>query len=110
MYARLMAAEVDPALAKDIVDRLEASMATDAFFFKATASREPMANRWKSLKFDARRLEAFVRAEMRQRPAISTRRFEGSVVAVVGSHRGRKDHQSDENRVRGSREDGRYGF
>lgn len=83
VHSRLMAADVEPALAKDIVDRLEASMATDAFFFKATESREPMANRWKSLKFDAQRLEAFVRAEMRQRIRLDAE-LKGDVMAVVG--------------------------
>src|ERR1700677_4310196 len=32
VYAHLMSSDVEPALSKDIVDRLEASMATDAFF------------------------------------------------------------------------------
>jgi flagellar biosynthesis protein FlhF len=35
VYARLIAAEVDPVLSKDIADRLEAAMATDAFFLFA---------------------------------------------------------------------------
>lgn len=83
VHARLMAAEVEPSLGKDIVDRLEAAMATDAFFFKATESREPMANRWKSLKFDAKRLEAFVRAEMRERVRIDAQ-WSSNVMAVVG--------------------------
>ena len=33
VYAHLMAAEIEPALGKDIVDRLEATMATDAFLY-----------------------------------------------------------------------------
>ena len=43
VHAQLMASDVEPALAKDIVDRLEAAMSTDAFFFKATESRQPLA-------------------------------------------------------------------
>lgn len=83
VHSRLMAADVEPALAKDIVDRLEASMATDAFFFKATESQEPVANRWKSLKFDAQRLKAFVRAEMGKRVQLDAE-LKGDVMAVVG--------------------------
>ncbi len=48
VYAHLMAADVEPALCKDIVDRLEASMATDAFFASAGPGGVNTANRWKS--------------------------------------------------------------
>src|SRR5271154_2685146 len=81
VYARLMAAEVDPDLSKDIVDRLEAGMATDAFFIgqhdrgqhdrgqhgRGQQGQESVANRWKSMRFDAARLTAFVRAELERR-------------------------------------------
>jgi flagellar biosynthesis protein FlhF len=83
VHAQLMASEVEPSLAKDIVDRLEAAMSTDAFFFKPTESRQPLANRWKSLKFDAKRLEAFIRAEMRSRIRTDAE-VSGNVIAVVG--------------------------
>jgi len=36
VYSRLMAADVETALSQDIVNRLEASMATDAFCEPAT--------------------------------------------------------------------------
>ena len=81
VYARLMASEWDAAMAKDIVDRLEALMATDAFFLRSGNSRET-ANRWKSMRFDAHRFESFVRAELAERIRIDTRL--GSAMAVVG--------------------------
>jgi flagellar biosynthesis protein FlhF len=67
VYARLMTSEVDPALSKDIVDRLEAGMATDAFFLRGQPNQENVANRWKSLRFDPVRLTAFVRTEIERR-------------------------------------------
>ena len=42
VYAHLMAADIAPALGKDIIDRLEATMATDAFCAGAGIS----GNRW----------------------------------------------------------------
>jgi flagellar biosynthesis protein FlhF len=67
VYAHLRSADVEPALSKDIVDRLEASMATDAFFAPAGPGQASTANRWKALRSDAGRLEAFVRAELENR-------------------------------------------
>ncbi len=46
VYAHLIAAEVDSFLCKDIADRLEAAMATDAFFLLAGPEPEGMQNRW----------------------------------------------------------------
>jgi len=71
VYAHLMAADVEPGLSKDIVDRLEASMATDAFFAPAESGQANTANRWKALRSDAARLEAFVRAELENRVALA---------------------------------------
>jgi len=71
VYAQLMAADVEPALSKDIVDRLEASMATDAFFAPAESGQANTANRWKALRSDEARLEAFVRAELENRVALA---------------------------------------
>jgi flagellar biosynthesis protein FlhF len=71
VYARLMSADVEPALSKDIVDRLEASMATDAFFAAAGPDKANTANRWKTLRSDAGRLEAFVRVELENRVALA---------------------------------------
>jgi flagellar biosynthesis protein FlhF len=88
VYARLMTAEVDPALSKDIIDRLEASMATDAFFLRAPDGRENGANRWKSLRLDPARLEVFVQAELERRapimPRLGSEGKSGGVVALVG--------------------------
>ena len=90
VYAHMMAADVEPALAKDIVDRLEASMATDAFFVAAGPGRANTANRWKSMRSDAGRLEAFVRAELETRVALAPRLGAGPddqggpVVLLVG--------------------------
>ncbi len=87
VYATLMASEVDAAVARDIVDRLEASMATDAFFERSKGP-EKTANRWKAMRFDAERLEAFVRSELTARvpiePKIGIEGAAGIVVAFVG--------------------------
>jgi flagellar biosynthesis protein FlhF len=71
VHARLRSADVDPALSKDIIDRLEASMATDAFFAASGPDKANSANRWKSLRSDAGRLEAFVRVELENRVALA---------------------------------------
>jgi flagellar biosynthesis protein FlhF len=90
VYAHLMAADVEPALSKDIVDRLEASMATDAFFAAAGPDKANTANRWKSLRSDAGRSEAFVRAELENRVGLAPRlgsgmdEQDGPVVLLVG--------------------------
>jgi len=89
VYAHMMAADVEPALAKDIVDRLEASMATDAFFAAAGPGGANTANRWKSMRSDAGRLEAFVRAELENRVGLAPRLGAaddqvGPVVLMVG--------------------------
>lgn len=92
VYSKLRSADVDPALSQDIVDRLEASMATDAFFAAAGPGRANTANRWKSLRSDAGRLEAFVRAELENRVSLAPRLGTGSgmdaqsgpVVLLVG--------------------------
>ncbi|MGD1090864.1 MAG: hypothetical protein ABSB35_02600 [Bryobacteraceae bacterium] len=82
VYARLIAAEVDAVLARDIVDRLEASIATDAFFERATPGRPNTANRWKALQCDPARIETFVKSEMERRVGVDPKL--GSVVALVG--------------------------
>ncbi len=79
VYAKLRSSDVDAALAKDIVDRLEALMETDAFFMKTDGNSAP---RWKALRFDAQRLKEFVRAEMQKRIPISAEL--GAVIALVG--------------------------
>ncbi len=79
VYGRLRTSEVDAALAKDIVDRIEALMDTDAFF---TNDGPETANRWKALRFDAKRLEEFVRAEMQKRVKIDANL--GAAIALVG--------------------------
>ena len=88
VYANLIAAEVDPALSKDIADRLEAAMATDAFFLLAGPEPEGMQNRWKSLKSDAARVETFLRSELESRvvlkPRLGVTGAKGAVAAMVG--------------------------
>jgi flagellar biosynthesis protein FlhF len=71
VHARLRSADVEPALSKDIIDRLEASMATDAFFAAAGPDKANTTNRWKTLRSDAGRLEAFVRVELENRVALA---------------------------------------
>lgn len=80
VYAHLRSADVEPALSKDIVDRLEASMATDAFFASAGAGTANATNRWKSLRSNPERLEAFVRIELENRVALAPHLGAGSGV------------------------------
>jgi flagellar biosynthesis protein FlhF len=88
VYTRLIAAEVDPALSKDIADRLEAAMATDAFFISTSPDPAGAQNRWKVLKSDPARLEKFLRAELESRvvlwPRLGVHGSKGAVAAVVG--------------------------
>ena len=88
VYARLIAAEVDPALSKDIADRLEAAMATDAFFLSTGPEPAGAQNRWKILKSDPARVEKFLRAELESRvvlrPRLGVNGAKGAVAAVVG--------------------------
>jgi flagellar biosynthesis protein FlhF len=88
IFARLDAAEVDPVLSRDIAARLEAAMATDAFFLYAGPEAEGAQNRWKSLKSDPARVENFLRAELESRVVIRPRLgidgSQGAVAAVVG--------------------------
>jgi flagellar biosynthesis protein FlhF len=69
VYAHLMAADIEPALGKDIIDRLEATMATDAFCAGAGIS----GNRWKPQRVDGGRLEAFLRVELENRVGLAPR-------------------------------------
>jgi len=90
VYSNLMAAEVEPVLCKDIIDRLEASMATDAFFQggQRRGGPEKATNRWKAMRFDPARLEAFVRAELGGRVGIEAKLgledANGIAVVLVG--------------------------
>jgi flagellar biosynthesis protein FlhF len=92
VYAHLMSADVEPALSKDIVDRLEAAMATDAFFEPAGLGPGNAANRWKALRCDGGRLEAFLRVELEDRVGLAPRLGAGTgaddqsgpVVVLVG--------------------------
>ena len=88
VYARLIAAEVDPLLSKDIADRLEAAMATDAFFVFTGPEPAGAQNCWKSLKSDPARVEKFLRAELESRvdlrPRLGVNGAKGAVAAVVG--------------------------
>ncbi len=88
VYERLLAAEVDPVLSKDIADRLEASMATDAFFLYTGPEAEGAQNRWKTVKSDPARVEKFLRAELESRvvlrPRLGVNAAKGAVAAMVG--------------------------
>jgi flagellar biosynthesis protein FlhF len=92
VYGRLTSADVEPTLSKDIIDRLEASMATDAFCERAGTGPEVAANRWKMVRSDPRRLEAFLRAELESRVGLAprlgadtgTNDKSGPVVVLVG--------------------------
>jgi len=88
LYGRLIAAEVDPVLSKDIADRLEAAMATDAFFLYTGPEAEGAQNRWKTLKSDSVRMENFLRAELESRvalhPRLGVNGAKGAVAALVG--------------------------
>lgn len=88
VYARLIAAEVDPALSKDIADRLEAEMATDAFFLATGPEPAGAQNRWKILKSEPARVEKFLCAELESRvalrPRLGVNGAKGAVAVVVG--------------------------
>jgi flagellar biosynthesis protein FlhF len=88
VYARLITAEIDPILSKDIADRLEAVMATDAFFQSTSPEPAGAQNRWKSLKSDSARVDKFLRAELESRvvlrPRIGVNGAKGAVAVVVG--------------------------
>jgi flagellar biosynthesis protein FlhF len=88
VYARLIAAEVDAVLSKDIADRLEAAMATDAFFISTGPEPAGGQNRWKSLKSDQARVEKFLRGELESRvvlrPRLGVNGAKGAVAAMVG--------------------------
>jgi flagellar biosynthesis protein FlhF len=88
VYERLIAAEVDPVLCKDIADRLEAAMATDAFFLYTGPDAEGAQNRWKTLKSDAARVEQFLRTELENRailrPRLGVNGSKGAVAVLVG--------------------------
>jgi flagellar biosynthesis protein FlhF len=83
VYACLMSSEVDAGLSKDIVDRLEASMATDAFFQKTGKGNQNAAGRWKALRNDLGRLEPFLRVELEHRVGIAPQLGEGGDAGVV---------------------------
>ena len=68
VYAHLMSADVESALSKDIIDRLEATMATDAFSTGAGNA----GNRWKPQRADWGRLEAFLRVELENRVGLAS--------------------------------------
>ena len=57
-------------------------MATDAFFDRIAPGSEKTANRWKALRTNPERLEAFVKAEMERRVRVESRL--GAVVVLVG--------------------------
>lgn len=91
VYARLVAADVEPALSKDIIDRLEAGMATDSFCERAATGEMTAANRWKPKRCDWGLLEACLRVELENRVGLATRLGADStddqnhpVVALVG--------------------------
>ena len=73
VYSRLLAADVEPALAKEIVDRVEASLSVDPNFEQAVAGADAEAHRWKVLRSDPARLEAFLRVELESRVALAPR-------------------------------------
>jgi len=88
IYAHLISADVDPVLSKDIADRLEAAMATDAFFISTGPEPSGAQNRWKNLKSDPDRLEQFLAAELESRvvltPRLGVNGAKGAVAALVG--------------------------
>jgi flagellar biosynthesis protein FlhF len=85
VYDRLIAAEVDPILGKDIADRLEAAMATDAFFLYAGPEAEGAQNRWKALKSDPTRVEKFLQSELESRVALRPRLGVNGAKSVVAA-------------------------
>ncbi len=82
VYAHLMSSEIEPALGKDIIDRLEATLATDTF----SAGTGNAGNRWKPQRADRGRLEAFLRVELESRVGLAPRLGvdENPAVVLVG--------------------------
>lgn len=82
VYAHLMSNEIEPAMGKDIIDRLEATMATDAF----STGTGNAGNRWKPQRADWGRLEAFLRVELENRVGLAPRLGvdENPAVVLVG--------------------------
>ena len=82
VYAHLMSAEIEPALGKDIIDRLEATMATDVF----SSGMGNAGNRWKPQRADWGRIEAFLRVELESRVGLAPRLGidENPAVVLVG--------------------------
>jgi flagellar biosynthesis protein FlhF len=82
VYDHLVSAEVDPALSKDIVDRLESSRAVDAYLQRTGARREKADSRGKASLSGPETLDALVLAELEQRVAIAPRLGQHGVVLV----------------------------
>jgi flagellar biosynthesis GTPase FlhF len=82
MYDYLIAADVEPALSKDIVDRLEADMSLDGYLARTAVRRENPGPRGKASLDERERLEAFVLEELERRVAIAPRLGQNGVVLV----------------------------
>jgi flagellar biosynthesis protein FlhF len=89
LHARLIAADIDAALSRDIVYRMEAAMSTDVFCVQIGLGAKGAANRWKTVPPDASRIQKFFKRELARRvplrAAIGANGNEhGAVAAFVG--------------------------
>jgi flagellar biosynthesis protein FlhF len=82
IYDCLIASEVEPALSKDIVDRLEAGISVDTHLERTAPRRETADRRGKTRLNDRDTLETFVLAELERRVAITPRLGQNGVVLV----------------------------
>jgi flagellar biosynthesis protein FlhF len=84
LYDCLVSSEVEPALSKDIVDRLEANRSVDAHLQRVAARREKGGYRGASPNSlnDPEMLEEFVLAELERRVAIAPRLGQNGVVLI----------------------------
>jgi flagellar biosynthesis protein FlhF len=82
VYDCLISSEVEPALSKDIVDRLEADTSVDAYLERTAARRGKSVDRGPASLKDGDTLKAFVLAELERRVAIAPRLGQNGVVLV----------------------------
>ena len=83
LQSRLIAAEVDPGLAKDIIDRVEASLAVEGVCQRADLQARSHASVRMMLNFDYDYIEGLMKAEVKKRIRIDAT-IRGKLAVFVG--------------------------
>jgi flagellar biosynthesis protein FlhF len=83
LQARLIAAEIDPVLSKDIIDRVEAALAVEGVCQRADLQSRSRTRVRMLLNFDFDYIESLMRAELKRRIRIDTR-IERKLTVFVG--------------------------